>query len=341
VFPIDRALCDPLLLGGKLAEGGDMASWRAWLCAVRAAFGLPLDATEHVIFNKIAGGRNPPPPGKRVSELWCVVGRRSGKTSIAAAIGVYLATLQRHHLSAGEQGHILMLAPAREQAGVVLDAVRGYFERSKMLHDLIIGETTSEIRLRNRAILGVHSASYRTIRGRTMLAVILDESAQFRDETAANPDVEIVRAVMPALVASKGMLIGISSPYRRSGILFQRWRDHYGQNSDDVLVVSGGSTLFNPLLDEADIARAIATDPEGGRAEWDAEWRTDVSAFLDDALINAAIDPDRPLELPPRERPIRAGAGAIAIRSLSVTKKMIAWSSILSVAARRHSTRPR
>ena len=34
-------------------------------------------------------------------------------------------------------------------------------------------------------------------------------------------------------------------------------------------------------------------------AEWDAEFRSDIGAFLDDELIDAAIDHGRPLELSP------------------------------------------
>ena len=39
-------------------------------------------------------------------------------------------------------------------------------------------------------------------------------------------------------MTTNGLLIGISSPYRKVGLLHQRWSDHYGQDSDDVLVVN-------------------------------------------------------------------------------------------------------
>jgi hypothetical protein len=47
------------------------------------------------------------------------------------------------------------------------------------------------------------------------------------------------------------------------------------------------------------IARAVASDPEAARAEWEGEFRTDISAFLDEATIESAIDFARPSELPP------------------------------------------
>ena len=98
------------------------------------------------------------------------------------------------------------------------------------------------------------------------------------------------------------MWIGISSPYRKIGLLFTKWRDHFAQNSDEVLIVQGGSAAFNPTLDPAMIARASAADPEAAGAEWEGTFRTDLSNFLDDATIDAAVDLSRPLELPPRQK---------------------------------------
>jgi len=47
------------------------------------------------------------------------------------------------------------------------------------------------------------------------------------------------------------------------------------------------------------IAAQRAADPTGASAEWDALFRTDIGAFLDDELIDAAVDRGRPLELSP------------------------------------------
>src|SRR6266581_3956211 len=96
------------------------------------------------------------------------------------------------------------------------------------------------------------------------------------------------------------MLIGISTPYRRMGLLHQKHRDHFGGTSNEILVVQGKSTTFHPGLSESEIEQALADDREGNRAEWEAEFRSDLSAFLDDATIEAVVDYGRPLELPPR-----------------------------------------
>ena len=124
----------------------------------------------------------------------------------------------------------------------------------------------------------------------------------WRDESSATPDLEVYRAVLPALMTTNGMLIGISTPYRKVGLLYQKHRDHFGVDSDDVLVVQGPSTAFNPTLTQSAIDAAVADDPEGGRSEWEASFRSDLAAFIDDPTIEAAIDHDRPLELPPNAK---------------------------------------
>ena len=75
---------------------------------------------------------------------------------------------------------------------------------------------------------------------------------------------------------------------------------HFGVDSDDTLVVQGSTLMFNKTLDPAAIAAQQEADPTAARSEWDAEFRPDLVGFLDDELIDAAVDRARPLELPPR-----------------------------------------
>jgi hypothetical protein len=59
--------------------------------------------------------------------------------------------------------------------------------------------------------------------------------------------------------------------------------------------------MFNPSLSDAVIEAQRATDPGAAISEWDAVFRSDVGAFLDDQLIDRAVEHNRPLELPPAE----------------------------------------
>ena len=301
---ISAALADPNLLGASF-PGLDV-SWQTWHPVLKAAFGAPLNRKEMRAFESVAGARRS--PAKRVRELWCLIGRRGGKSRIAAALAVYVAACADHagKLASGETGMVLILAASKQQASTVFHYCRGLLENSPVLSTLIEAVTADEIRLKSGIVIAVHTASFRTVRGRTLLACIFDEVAYWRDETGANPDLEVYRAVIPALMTTKGMLIGISSPYRRRGLLHDRHRDYFGKDDDDVLVVQGPSILFNPTLDEGYIARSREADPEAARSEWDAEFRTDLTALLEDELIDPAVEHGRPQELPPRPDTIYA-----------------------------------
>ena len=208
---IDQALLDKALLGAAL---GDPATWAVWLTALKAAFGIELNRDERRAFVSIAGSRKP--PEQKLEEFWCVVGRGGGKSKIAAAIGVYIACFLEHRLSAGEQGFVLVLAASKDQAQVVYKYALAFIQRSPILRKMIANVTANEIRLNNGVTLATHPNSFRSIRGRSLLACIFDEVALWRDEDSALPDLECYRAVKPSLVRCNGMLIGISTPYRKT-----------------------------------------------------------------------------------------------------------------------------
>ena len=291
---IAKAFSDPRLLGAAL---GDPKTWAAWIVVLKAAFAIPLTPEELAIFKQVAGGRSL--PLTRVRELWCIIGRRGGKSRIAAALAVFIALFVKHRLSPGEKGLVLCLAASMEQAKVVFDYAHAFLASSPVLAKELSEATATELRLRNGIVISTHAASFRTIRGRSLVAVILDEVSFWRTEDSATPDTEVYSAVLPALATTRGMLIGISSPYRKVGLLHQRHKQFYGTDSSDVLVVQGSSRVFNSTLDEHIIAAFMAADPTASLSEWDAQFRVDLASYLDDQTIDAAIEHGRPLELPP------------------------------------------
>src|SRR5215813_3136919 len=109
---IDRALVDKRLLGAALQP---FETWQTWGVALKAAYALPLDVKERKVFHAIAGDRGL--PKHRVRELWCVCGRGSGKSRMAAANAIYAALFVKHKLSPGERGMVLVVAGTVDQAG--------------------------------------------------------------------------------------------------------------------------------------------------------------------------------------------------------------------------------
>jgi phage terminase large subunit-like protein len=251
---IDRALTDAKLLGGAL---GSPETWQHWIAILRAAFGLSLDGEQHRVFADLAGGRAA--PANRVRELWVAAGRRSGKSKMAAAVAAYLACFGKYKLSKGETGHMIVLAPTVNQAHLVFGYAKAFIEESPILRQRIENIKAEEIKLSGNIVLGVHPASQRSLRGRTLVGCVLDECAQFYDETSARPDIEIYRALIPALLTTQGSMVSISSPYMQRGILYQKYKDVYGKDDPEVLVIQAASSVLNPTLDAERLRRPRET----------------------------------------------------------------------------------
>src|SRR5262245_44276711 len=106
-----EVLEDPKLFG-KVLKG---STWTAWLAAVAAAFGLPLEAARYAIYQTCTGRVQV--PEEPVREAWFVVGRRGGKSRIMALVAIFLAFFKRYDdvLAPGEVGTIALIAADRHQ----------------------------------------------------------------------------------------------------------------------------------------------------------------------------------------------------------------------------------
>ena len=62
------------------------------------------------------------------------------------------------------------------------------------------------------------------------------------------------------------MIIGISSPYKKSGLLYTKFRKFFGQNDDDVLVIRAPTRLLNPTIPQKVVDEALAEDYAAARA---------------------------------------------------------------------------
>jgi len=275
-------------------------SWDTWKTVLAATFGLPIDTAQAETFQRLAGGREP--PQEAVKELYAVVGRRGAKSNVGAAIAVYLATIHAEQsgtlakLSPGETGVIALIACDRQQARVLSGYIAGILEASPVMSKLIVKAGTEAIELTNGIRIEVFTNNFRAVRGRTLLAVILDEVAFFRSDQTASPDIETYRAVLPALATTGGLLIGISSPYSKRGLLWTKYKKHFGK-AGDVLVVQGATRDFNPTLDQRIVDEAMQDDPEAAKAEWLGQFRSDLEAFIQREVVDQAVRTS-PLELP-------------------------------------------
>jgi hypothetical protein len=281
------------LLGNVLVA----ESWQAWRVLLIASMGEALTDSERELFTQLTGRERE--PLQRVEELVAVVGRRGGKSRAMATLAVYVAALCVHQLVHGERGVALVVAPDQRQATIVLDYATAALEGSPVLRQLIVRRTHDTLELGNGVNIEVRAASFRRLRGPSFVVVVADESAYWHtDEISANPDTEILNAVRPGLVTTRGPLIIVSSPYAKKGALWDMHRKHYGADGDPlVLVAQGASRTFNPSLPQSVVDRALERDHASATAEFLAQFRNDIESFVPYEIVAGCIGDHA--ELPP------------------------------------------
>jgi hypothetical protein len=266
-------------------------SWSGWKSVLKAMDALPMTADEVAFFKSIAGGRNP--PTRPVREFYAACARRTGKDSAASVVvahgGAFFS--QQSRLRPGERASVLCVACDQSQASIILNYVRSYFTDIPVLRSMVTRETKTGLELSNGVDITVATNDFRSIRGRAILLAVLDECAFYRSENSASPDIEVYNAIRPALASIPGSrIIGISSPYQKRGLLWSKYKQHFGQDDNDVLVIQSDVRTLNPTISEEFVRKALEEDPAAARAEVLGEFRDDVGGWLDVATIEGSVD---------------------------------------------------
>ena len=286
--------------------------WAAWRAFVATLFALPLTAPEMAIFKECT--ERSITPIKPVRECWLVVGRRGGKSFVLALIAVFLACFEdyRRYLAPGERGTIMIIAADKRQARAIFRDARGLLHGVPMLKSMVQRETAEAFDLTNSVTIEITAASYRRVRGYTLLAALCDEIAFWQvDEEAAEPDRAILDALRPGMATiPTSMLLCASSPYGKRGALWDAYSRHFGKNSE-VLVWQAPTRTMNPNVPQSLVDQAIEDDPANAASEYMAQFRNDLEAFVSREVVQAAIAMGR-FELAPN-----AGTSYVAFADAS------------------------
>ena len=291
---------DPELLGRWFR---DRSTWAAWFAFLAALFGLPMAPEQQEVYRRHTGREGL--PGAPFGECWLACGRRSGKSFTLALIAVFLACFRSYSefLGPGERGTVMVIAADRRQARVIMRYIRGIIVGTPLLSGMIEGQLRADgLDLNNNVTIEVGTASFRTSRGYAFVAVLADEVAFWPSDTSAEPDYEILDAIRPGMASIPGsVLLCASSPYAKRGALWDAFRTYYGSDDPGVLVWRAETRSMNPTIPEDVISRAMARDAASASAEYLAEFRSDVAAFLSREAVEAVITTGC------RERPRIAG----------------------------------
>lgn len=329
---LQQALDDPQLLG-HVMQG---ESWANARCVVKVLNREPITNEEFEIYRGLTGRYRLP---SSITEAELIFGRRSGKDVMCATLGVYLAAICDHQdvLAPGETGTLLIIAPDLKQSRVTLKYCLGILENSPKLSERIVGSTADTIELNNGIVIEARAASFRRVRGVTAIAILANEAAFWHsDDTSANADTEILNACRPMLATTGGPLIIFTSPYGKKGEVYEIYKKHYGPDgADDILVFQAPTREMNPTIPQSVIDRAIERDPEMASAEYGAQFRSDISSFIDRDVIESLVErgvAERPYD--PRTRyygAVDPSGGAVDSFTLSISHKDENGNAVLDV----------
>ena len=235
---------------------------------LKGIFALEMTDDEKAFFRTIA---TVIPRPNRARKFGLSPVRRAGKDSVASAIGRLCCrdVHRRRQPAARRKRRGMCLACDRDQAKIVLNYTRSYFTEIDLFAEHDIARNAVGFELSNNIDIAVATNTFRSVRGRPSLRH-LGRNRLLRDENSANPDDETFNALSQGLRACPGsMIIGISSPYRKIGLLYQKFRDHYGKDDSKVLVIKAPTRLLNPLIDQSVIDEAMAEDPAAASCRMD------------------------------------------------------------------------
>jgi hypothetical protein len=279
------------VLDGPFAEWMGDGDWTPWYSFLMALRGEPMTKSERRIFRECTGRTTR--PTKPFTEAWVAVGRKGRKSATAAMLAVYMAVYMKWDIAPGETCRVLVLALTKDQAKIVRDFCEAILESRPGLARLIKGRDSESITLTNGIVISCVANSFRSIRGPAVICAILEENAFWysQDTSSANPDIEIFRAIQPAMLTKPGAtIIGISSPYARRGLLWEKHRKHYGVDDSKVLVWQAPTEIMHPGVNADVIQDAYDDDPVSAAAEYGAQFRSDVETFLSIEVVEACCD---------------------------------------------------
>jgi hypothetical protein len=206
------------------------SSWDGWKAVARLVDGEASQlAPQWQDFVRQLIGRDTLPDWSP-DEFYACFRRRSGKSTFVGAACASACTIdQRKFLTAGEWCEITAYAPTMTQAQVLWDRSRGIVASVPALERNITREGASTLEFAWRTRLTVGASSFRSSRGPTRSLVAIDELSYMMSEDNTLSDVELIRALRPSLLTLGGQLLAVSSPFTRSGHMFEMVERFHGE----------------------------------------------------------------------------------------------------------------
>jgi hypothetical protein len=221
------------------------------------------------------------------------LGRRSGKTTMAAVTALHSCLLSPHldqFVQPGETRWAVAIATNRRQARLIVSQARVIVEHSPLLSPLIVSSTEDELHFANGTALAAFPCSSRGGRGWPIHCLIFDEGAHFVSETDGFQTAERVwEALVPstAQFGDAARVIVCSTPYGSDGFFADMLE--YAEGSDEAGYVQFTTAEMNPTISQDFLDKERDRDPESFRSEYGAELVGSGSQYLDPERLEAAV----------------------------------------------------
>jgi hypothetical protein len=305
------------------------APWRVLLkVAIDGVEPDKLEGEEREIARLLFGNVDEVPEAARRALVWRL-GRASGKTTIAAALGVWvMLTAPLGAIGPGMTPAVVTVAPGKPTAKLSVGVARELVRRTSSLERLVCddGDTSDGFSLRRpdgrRVSFVCVAASWggTTLRGFDLLMLILDESeflASNSDSAAGDGyvinDRDLYNAAKPRL---HGPAVFISTPWPVENLTAELFDKNHGRPTT-ALAAIGVSTTMRPDDERLarDVAQALESDDDGNAAR---EFLCQPGArggsrLFDPASIDAAIVEGRPLVIMARDGATVGCGGDLAL----------------------------
>lgn len=239
--------------------------------------------------------------------IWAM-GRRSGKTFMAAVAAVYLCFVQDEHyrrrVRKGEKWYVITVANDLGQSKIALDNIRQLIINSPFEQE-ITRETSLEIEISNGCVFQAIPASARASRGKAVVAIIMDELA-FSIEGDANRGAKAMYDALAPSIAQfgkNGKIIELSSPWLTDGLFYEHFRQAESGDYPGMEALQIPTWEINPHLPWGCdfLENARKKDEESFMIEFGAQFARNNSALIAPEIVDTAVNKERSILFPNKE----------------------------------------
>lgn len=254
------------------------------------------------------------------TNLLLVVGRRSGKTVVASVILAYemyrllnkYSPQEYYGIMPEDDIKMVSVSTSKETASELFNKVIGHLQRSEFFRKFRSKPTQKSMSFRSQRDIdkygpngrcsihvNVSPCSASGLRGANNIVVVLDEMAFFfadksgKDVSNSNRDDRaIYNAVTPSVAKFKkpdgtpdGKIIGISSPFTKTGKFYEEYERSFRPTNTDLLMIQAPTYEVDPNLSTQYLKNKYAENPTSFMSEFGAQFSDRTAGWITDEEV--------------------------------------------------------